>query len=78
MLAVQSLALDQLLGNPAQFGPAAGENAFGTHVQFVRAGVDVAAVAEELQREGAEAFGKSWNDLMNCLRSKSEQLRKAG
>jgi transaldolase len=44
---------------------------------FSSAGVDIAALAEQLQREGAEAFEKSWNDLMACLRSKSEKLRKA-
>ena len=32
--------------------------------EFTRAGVDHADTAEELQREGAEAFDKSWNDLM--------------
>jgi len=45
--------------------------------QFARAGVDDSALAEQLQREGAEAFDKSWNDLMDCLRSKSEQLKQA-
>jgi transaldolase len=45
---------------------------------FSGAGVDIAGLAEQLQREGAEAFEKSWNDLMACLRSKSEKLRKAG
>jgi transaldolase len=39
--------------------------------------VDDGAVADELQREGAEAFDKSWNDLMDCLRLKSEELKKA-
>jgi transaldolase len=45
--------------------------------EFTRAGVDHAKLAEELQREGAEAFDTSWNDLMACLRSKTEELRKA-
>jgi hypothetical protein len=31
-----------------------------------------------LQREGAEAFNKSWHDLMACIASKSELLKKAG
>jgi len=46
--------------------------------EFARAGIDVAALAAELQREGAEAFDKSWNDLMECIASKSELLKKAG
>ena len=45
--------------------------------EFSRAGVDTRELAEQLQREGAEAFNKSWNDLMACLRSKSETLKKA-
>jgi transaldolase len=54
-----------------------GRDAEQVLAEFVRAGVDHAALAEELQREGAEAFDKSWNDLMDCLRSKSEKLKKA-
>jgi transaldolase len=42
--------------------------------EFSRAGVDVKALAETLQREGAESFNKSWRDLMQCVGSKSEQL----
>ena len=43
--------------------------------EIARAGIDVAALAVELQREGAEAFNKSWHDLMVCIPSKSESLR---
>jgi transaldolase len=46
--------------------------------EFSRAGVNIAELAEQLQREGAEAFNKSWNDLMACLRSKSQTLKKVG
>jgi transaldolase len=45
---------------------------------FVRAGVDHAAFAIELQREGALSFAKSWRDLMACIASKSEALTKVG
>ena len=45
--------------------------------EFSKAGVDIAELAERLQREGAEAFNKSWNDLMSCLRTKSETVKKA-
>ena len=46
--------------------------------EFTRAGVDLDALAEQLQREGAEAFVKSWNDLLECIASKSDLLKKAG
>jgi transaldolase len=46
--------------------------------EFRRAGVDDAALAAQLQKEGAEAFSKSWSDLMECIATKSESLRKAG
>jgi transaldolase len=58
--------------------PADGGLAEQVLAEFARAGVDDAALAEKLQREGAEAFSKSWSDLMACLRSKSDQLQKAG
>ncbi|OWT66417.1 transaldolase [Candidimonas nitroreducens] len=38
--------------------------------EFARAGVDVAALALRLQQEGAQAFEKSWNDLMNLIAQK--------
>ena len=57
--------------------PVDGGDAEQVLAEFARAGVNDAALAEELQQEGAEAFDKSWNDLMDCLRSKSEQLKKA-
>jgi transaldolase len=46
--------------------------------QFARAGVDVVALAAGLQREGTEAFAKSWSDLMSVIASKSAVLAKAG
>jgi transaldolase len=45
--------------------------------QFAKAGIDVDAVAAELQSEGAMAFSKSWNDLMNVITSKTETLKMA-
>src|ERR1700730_3886115 len=45
--------------------------------EFTRAGVDIDALAEQLQREGAAAFVKSWDDLMRCLVEKSASLKKA-
>jgi transaldolase len=46
--------------------------------RFAKAGIDVDALAAQLQREGADAFVKSWDDLMGCLAEKSDRLRKVG
>src|SRR5437870_962450 len=46
--------------------------------RFARAGVDLEALAEQLQREGAAAFVKSWEDLLACVAEKGAALRKAG
>jgi transaldolase len=43
---------------------------------FAQAGVDDAALAAQLQREGTQSFDKSWNDLMNCIALKSDLLKK--
>ncbi len=44
---------------------------------FAKAGVDVDALADRLQKEGAASFVKSWNDLMACIESKSAAMRRA-
>jgi transaldolase len=46
--------------------------------RFRRAGIDIDTLAIQLQREGAEEFDKSWSDLLECIASKSEALKKAG
>ena len=48
-----------------------GGNAEEVVAQFARAGIDVDALAADLQREGAAAFAKSWSDLMERIASKS-------
>jgi transaldolase len=45
--------------------------------QFGPAGIDVNKLAADLQKEGAEAFDKSWNELMEILNKKSDSLKKA-
>jgi transaldolase len=45
--------------------------------EFTRAGVNDEAIAAALQREGAEAFARSWSDLMSRVASKSEGLTNA-
>jgi transaldolase len=44
---------------------------------FAKAGVDIDALAATLQDEGAASFVKSWNDLIECIESKSAVMRKA-
>jgi len=45
--------------------------------QFAKAGVDVNALAAQLQDEGAKSFVKSWEDLMAVITSKSAELKAA-
>ena len=45
--------------------------------QFARAGVNVDALAAQLQDEGAKSFVKSWNDLLAVIASKSVVLQQA-
>jgi transaldolase len=58
--------------------PRDGGDAEEVLAEFARAGVDDQTLATELQREGAEAFDKSWNDLLECVASKSLSLKRAG
>ena len=55
--------------------PADGGDAERVIDEFRRAGVDDAAVADRLQVEGAQAFDKSWRDLLECIAAKSEALK---
>ncbi|MGA7592773.1 MAG: transaldolase family protein [Candidatus Sulfotelmatobacter sp.] len=45
--------------------------------EFGKAGIEVGALATQLQTEGAESFVKSWNDLMAVISSKSASLNKS-
>jgi transaldolase len=54
--------------------PEDGGDAESVITEFERAGIEVDAVAEQLQREGAEAFVKSWNALLERIAAKSEAL----
>ncbi len=45
--------------------------------EFRRRGVDDAALADQLQVEGAQAFDKAWHDLVDCIAAKSEALDSA-
>jgi transaldolase len=54
-----------------------GGNAEAELAEFTKAGVDIDALAAQLQREGADAFVKSWDDLLACITDKSAALKKA-
>jgi transaldolase len=45
--------------------------------RFAKAGIDVDALASQLQDEGAKSFVKSWNELLEVIDSKSAALKKA-
>jgi transaldolase len=45
--------------------------------QFEKAGIDVDALAAQLQDQGAKSFVKSWDDLMNVIAVKSAEVKKA-
>jgi transaldolase len=57
--------------------PADSGNSEEELAQFARAKIDVRALANQLQEEGAKSFVKSWNDLMNVIDSKSSMLKRA-
>jgi transaldolase len=44
--------------------------------QFGKAGIDVNALAAQLQEEGAKSFVNSWHELMEVINSKSAALGK--
>ena len=44
--------------------------------EFTREGINDEALAAKLQREGAQSFAKSWNDLIACIGTKTVELTK--
>jgi transaldolase len=46
--------------------------------RFTAAGVDLSALATDLQQKGAAAFVASWDALLACVADKSATLRQAG
>lgn len=51
----------------------------GEHVvrRFAENGIDIDTLAAQLQDNGVNSFVKSWNNLMNVIKSKCAELRKA-
>ena len=57
--------------------PADGGDCEDVLKEFVKAGVDVDALAAKLQDDGAKSFVKSWDELMKVIAAKSDVLAKA-
>jgi transaldolase len=57
--------------------PADGGDAEWVLAEFANVGIDVDALATQLQEEGAKSFVKSWNELLTVISSKSAVLAKA-
>jgi transaldolase len=57
--------------------PADGGDCEEVLAQFAKAGIDIDALATQLQEEGAKSFVKSWNELMGVIISKSTALKEA-
>ncbi len=56
--------------------PDDGGDAEAVLADFAQAGVDIVALANQLQREGAQSFAKSWTDLLAVIAAKSAQQHK--
>jgi transaldolase len=61
-------------GKIGELLPADGGDAEEMLRRFNEAGIDTDALAARLQKEGAEAFVKSWQDLLGSIRSERERL----
>ena len=57
--------------------PADGGDCETVLAEFTKNGIDVDALAAQLQDEGAKSFVKSWHNLLEVISSKSEVLAKA-
>jgi transaldolase len=55
--------------------PADGGDCEEVIAKFAKAGIDVDALAAQLQDEGAKSFVKSWNELMGVIKSKEADLK---
>jgi transaldolase len=71
---LKALAKDGQLGSIL---PADGGDCEEVLSAFATVGVDIDELAPQLQREGAESFVRSWNELMAVIASKRTVLKKA-
>jgi transaldolase len=64
-------------GELGPFLPADGGDCEDVLAQFGSAGIDIEALAEQLQNDGARSFVKSWEELMSVIDSRSAALKSA-
>jgi transaldolase len=57
--------------------PADGGDCEEVLAEFAKAGIDIDALATQLQEEGAKSFSQSWKDLLSVITSKCDLFRKA-
>ena len=80
---------DTALGSPARTGSASGRGGRsharpgrrpgrGTLAAATAAGIDLAAVTAELEREGVRSFCDSYHELLDCIEGKLCMLAAAG
>jgi transaldolase len=65
-------------GSLGELLPVDGGDAERVIAKFTEAGINDDQLAADLQREGAESFVKAWQDLLDCIGSKSATLKAAG
>jgi transaldolase len=65
-------------GEIGQMLPSDGGNCEATLAEFAKSGIDIGALAAQLQDEGAKSFVKSWNELLAVIATKTASLAKAG
>ena len=61
-------------GKPASALPRDGGDAESVLAAHVKAGIDLIALAAQLQTDGAKGFVKSWTELLGAIESKSKVL----
>jgi transaldolase len=61
-------------GEVGELLPANGGDSDAVIARIAEAGIDVAALATQLQKEGADAFVHSWDELIACITAKSDLL----
>jgi transaldolase len=64
-------------GSLGEMLPADGGDCEEVLARFASAGIDVGALASQLQDEGAKSFVNSWRELMDVIAAKSAHLAKA-
>ncbi|MDR0344571.1 MAG: transaldolase [Nocardiopsaceae bacterium] len=65
-------------GKTGELMPADGGDSDEVIAAFAKAGIDATSLADELQRDGADAFVTSWKGLLDRIGSRHEQLSGAG